>query len=347
MLSDQVDSSGCSLRVEPLRAAHLAWLQANERPEQLPRLQAIVLRSWIARLDEVWPGLAITRQPRVLVASENEGIRSIALIQPYNRQGTCWHLALQDLTPPSRISRAQVVKELLQQALVGSHNRSRSWVIHCSGDDQTQLDVLRELGFQSLRTCRIWRGTTCDLQRERSLAPCFQWSALNRRTVPLLWPLEQAASSSHLRQIVDRRREDLLDHGGQGTGVLLVDGENGPVALAGLLRQWSLDGSRTLELLRGLAWDARLEDSLPIVLNRIGRAPHPFQLLSDHDDQPMAQLLETHGWEPDGTQLLLGRSLWRRQWRPRALPASHPLDTVLGRLQPQRPPLPTPSLGRR
>ena len=46
-------------------------------------------------------------------------------------------------------------------------------------------------------------------------------------------------------------------------------------------------------------------------------------------------------------QLLLGRSMWRRQSPQRNLQLTRSLDQVLGRLRPQGTPLPTPSLGDR
>ena len=68
LLSVPVESSGSSLRVEPLRAAHLHGLQSEGLGDCLPRLQGLLLRSLVAWLDGLWPGEPITRQPRVLVA---------------------------------------------------------------------------------------------------------------------------------------------------------------------------------------------------------------------------------------------------------------------------------------
>jgi hypothetical protein len=349
-----VESSGSSLRVEPLRAAHLHGLQTEGLGDRLPRFQRLLLRSLVARLDGLWPGDPITRQPRVLVALEQGILRALVQVRPYNRQGSCWLLSLEELSPGHRLGRRQLLKALLQQALLGTDVHSRSWVIRCVSTCDEQLDVLRELGFQPLKTQRIWRPGNADASQPAALPrtpaplpPSCQWSPLNRRTASLLWPLEQAACSSHLRQIIDRRCADLLDQSGRHTGVLLCDSGEGIVAIAGLVRQGLADGSFGLELLRDVAWDERLGQALPTLLHQLLTQRSAVALVTDQADSALTQLLTTGGWDPVREELLFGRSLWRQHGRNRAVPLTHPLDTMLGRLQPQHPPLPTPSLGRR
>jgi hypothetical protein len=354
LLSVPVESSGSSLRVEPLRAAHLHGLQSEGWSDRLPRFQRLLLRSLVARLDRLWPGEPITRQPRVLVALEQGILRALVQVRPFNRQGSCWLLTLEELSPGHRLGRRQLLKSLLQQALLGTDVRSRSWVIRCDSTFEEQLDVVRELGFQPLKTQRIWRPGNADASRPGAI-PCpptplptsCQWSPLNRRTAPLLWPLEQAASSSHLRQIIDRRCNDLLDQSGRHTGVLLCDSGDGSVAIAGLVRQELADGSCGIELLRDVAWDDRLRQALPALLHQLLTQRPAVALVTDQADAALTQLLTTGGWDPVREELLLGRSLWRQHGRSRGIPLTHSLDTMLGRLQPQHPPLPTPSLGRR
>ncbi len=349
-----MESSGSSLRVEPLRAAHLHGLQSEGLGDWLPRLQGLLLRSLVARLDGLWPGEPITRQPRVLVALEQGVLRALVQVRPYNRQGSCWLLSLEELSPGQWVGRRELLKALLQQALLGTDVHSRSWVIRCDSSCDEQLDVLRELGFQPLKTQRIWQTGNGEASQAAalprtptSLPTSCQWSALNRRTAPLLWPLEQAACSSHLRQIIDRRCSDLLDQSGRDTGVLLCDSGEGAVAIAGLVRQELADGSFGIELLRDVAWDGRLRQALPALLHQLLTQRPGVALVTDQADSALTQLLSTGGWQPVREELLLGRSLWRQHGRSRAVPLTHSLDTMLGRLQPQHPPLPTPSLGRR
>jgi hypothetical protein len=86
---------------------------------------------------------------------------------------------------------------------------------------------------------------------------------LNRRTAQLLWPIEQGGSHSHLRQITDRHWLDLLDRNGPGCGVLMA----GDAVLAGCIRLPDAGEAGFLELMRDVAWDPRLDQALPHVLN--------------------------------------------------------------------------------
>jgi len=134
---------------------------------------------------------------------------------------------------------------------------------------------------------------------------------------------------------------------GADTGVLLCDSGEGAVAIAGLVRQELADGSSGIELLRDVAWDGRLRQALPALLHQLLTQRPGVALVTDQADSALTQLLSTGGWQPVREELLLGRSLWRQHGRTRAVPLTHSRDTMLGRLQPQHPPLPTPSLGRR
>ena len=69
------------------------------------------------------------------------------------------------------------------------------------------------------------------------------------------------------------------------------------------------------------------------------------ELLVDEDDARLLAIVQRCGFQLQQTQLVLGRSLWRKLGS-RELSGIRPLESMLGRLQPQQPPLPTPSLGR-
>ena len=287
-----------------------------------------------------------------LVASEQQVLRSLLLIRSHNRQGTCWRLELQHLTPPSQHSQSQVSRQLYKLALLGGHARSKSWVVRCSSGDRDQLSLLRELGFQPIRTLRRWRiPHHPNLEPPRTWALGCSWEAIDRRNAPLIWPLDQASTSSHQRQIVDRHPIDLLDQIGPGSGVLLSRGRDPSsakpdVALACLLRQQRCDDAQVYELLREPAWDERLHQALPCLLDQLAQRCPTATLVCHQDDTTLAKSIDAQGWTPLEDEILLGRSLWRRQSAPRRLQASRPLESMLGQLQPQQPPLPTPSLGR-
>lgn len=349
----EVESASSSLQVEPLKAVHLTWLQATDQSLLLPRLQSLLVRGWLAQAESLFPGLLVNRQPLALVASEEQSLRSLLLVQPHNRQASCWRLELQTLTPPTMHSQGELTRALFKLALTGGHARSRSWVVRCSASDSVQLGILRELGFQPIRTLKRWRHHS----ESTSISPTSwpegcSWVPITRQSAPSLWALDQASTTSHQRQIVDRHPIDLLDQAGAGSGILLTSSQNpkdgsSPTAIAGLVRQQRSDDAQVFELLREPAWDQRLDAALPALLNQLKERCPLATLVCNSEDSRLATQIDSLGWQSMDDELLLGRSLWRRQTQARRLQATRPLESMLGRLQPQQPPLPTPVLGRR
>ena len=177
------------------------------------------------------------------------------------------------------------------------------------------------------------------------MAPHCCWSALDNSTARQLFALEQACCSAHHRQILDRQWQDVLDQRSKGCGLLeRIDSDRKQV-LAGLIARPSGFDRPRLELLRGLAWDDRLIDALPPALQRLARHQPTSELLVDEDDGRLQAIVQRCGFQSQQTQLVLGRSLWRKVGS-RELSGLRPLESMLGHLQPQQPPLPTPTLGR-
>ena len=205
---------------------------------------------------------------------------------------------------------------------------------------------MRELGFQPLRQGRIWdppiTASSCSVQLPQGLS----WSPLNRDNARQLLTLEQASISPQHRQILDRQWCDLLDLSGGGSTVLTVQRDGANQVIAGLIRRpWGMDSPR-LEVLRGPAWDERIGAGLPAALNQLLNQQSPPSLLVAEDDHQLRAVLEGQGWQEGAVELMLGRSIWRRVHQ-RNLGGLRPLESMLGRLQPQQPPLPTPSLAPR
>ena len=331
----------CSpLRVEPLNPTHLAWF---------PQLQSVLLGDLAARIEQRFPDLLPSRSPRCVVGSDAEGPLAAAVSHPVNRRGSCWTLHWpQQLRSSAQVSRRSVQRTLLQAAVRRGEHQVRSWVIRCPATDADAIALLRELGFQPLRPFQVWQIADAQPRTPASgsMAPMpsgLAWQPINRRNAQRLWPLEQGGCFSHLRQITDRHWLDLLDRRGPGCGVLLA----GDTVLAGCVQLNEGGQADQLELMRDVAWDPRLDQALPCVLRRIRHARRQTRLVTALDDAPMAELLEREGWMRGEEQLLLGRSLWRRQTTPRNVQLSRSLDRVFGRLRPQGQALPSPSLGRR
>tara|TARA_Y100000385_G_scaffold30692_1_gene28948 strand:+ start:88 stop:1137 length:1050 start_codon:yes stop_codon:yes gene_type:complete len=341
---DVDQASGSSPRVEALNPSHLRLLlttaQVSPSNQWADQPQAMLFQSWLLR------------KLRVLVALEPDETRadqllSLVVLRSLNRRSSCWQLELEERKEPRRFSRITVIRQLLHEALSDGVARSQSWLIRCDSNDQDQLDLARELGFQPLRRFAIWRVDPSSLSGSPTseLPPHCRWSALDNSTAKQLFALEQACCSTHHRQLLDRQWQDLVDQGSKGCGLLeQIDSDQNQV-LAGLVARPSGFARPRLELLRGLAWDDRLMDALPPALERLAKLEPATELLVDEDDERLQTIVQRSGFQSQQTQLLLGRSLWRKLGS-RELSGLRPLESMLGRLQPQQPPLPTPTLGR-
>ncbi|WP_353291480.1 hypothetical protein [Synechococcus sp. M16CYN] len=334
-----------SLRIEPLNLAHLARCRVIADSGSLPRFQTFLISDWLARFEQRFPDILPSRSPRCLVALEADQLLAMIVIYPYNRRGTCWTLHLPELIGKVRNhSLREVRHDLLQNALHLGTPQSYSWVIRCPASDVDAIALLRELGFQPLRPYQSWLPPRLSINAQQTvLADSVTWCPINRHTAQLLWSVEQIGNFSHLRQIKDRHWLDILDRSGPGCGILM-DGET---VLAGCIRLTESSEQRNFELLRGMAWDTRLDRALPVMLARILQQGAPHTLVTDFDDVLLGQILEAQGWQRGAEQLLLGRSMWRRHIAHRNLHISRSLDEVFSRLRPQGTPLPNPTLGPR
>ncbi len=353
-------TAGFRLRVEPLKVSHLG--QIASVPDacttiEISALQSLIVQSWFSRLERLLPDPLNARLTRVIALIESSSelsdqIASLLLMRSSNRRNSCWHLDVLSLTSPRHFSRQQVLRLLIQHALSDDISRCRSWLVRCDPTDRPQLDLLRELGFQPLRQGRIWNppeqvpSLSSEQHSDKELPPGLCWSPINRDNARQLLALEQASISPQHRQILDRQWCDLLDLNGGGSSVLTVEREGDSQVIAGLIRRpWGMDSPR-LELLRGPAWDERIGAGLPAALSELLKQRTFPSLLVADDDHQLGEVLGNQGWREGPQEMMLGRSIWRRV-NQRSLAGIRPIESMLGRLQPQHPPLPTPSLAPR
>lgn len=330
--------------VEPLQGWHLPLL---DDPAFLP-LQPLLQRSLLLALPERLLTALTSRRPvsaQVLVALQRQGLtrqQALGLIvcRRLNRSGTCWqvqHLRL----ALGATEGAELAGDLLRQA-IGRVKGAASWIATASSLDTSRLATLREQGFQPLRTDRLWRWQP-SAQRSAPVPPSdLLLRPLNRRTAPLLWHLEQATCPAHLRQLQDRRIEDLLDQS-RGQGWMLVDAvRNEAVAGVRLLDEHP-GGGQAVELSVHPGWGHLLGPAAESLLHRIGRGGGGLWLRCEVGDDDRQQWLRVLGAEAHGEEVLMARSVWRRQEGQPAKRAARRIEAVLEQLQPRRRPMPTPS----
>ncbi len=315
-------------------------------------LQALLLRSFFAIAENSFVKLLPSRNPFCLIALEENKVIGYIVIQPYNIKGTCWSITFPKiLQNPKRNTSRDIYLALFKSALEFDSSRSKSWVVRCSANNNEQLAIARELGFQPLKLFQYWNPSKNIKNKINypisSLPEQYEWQQLTRRNAPILWSLEQTNLSAHLRQISDRHWRDLLNQKKECSGVLLSRKEGTTNALAGLISQPGFKPQEVIQLLRDFAWDNRLSNILPSILSKLPIETSNFQLETTANDLPINEILEKYGWEKSNEEILLGRSLWRRKSTSKLTSQSRALESMLGRLQPQQPQLPTPSLERR
>jgi hypothetical protein len=340
-------------RIEPLAGWHLPLLDDPAFLPLQPQLQRAALLGLPDRLLQ-WLGARPSLAPQVLVAFAEHSQTALGLVvcRRLNRSGSCWQVQhLRTIRPEQRVP---LGADLLREAL--QRTPTTSWVAAAACSDRDRLGLLRHQGFQPLRHDRLWcwqapasgvaaaAAPTADgVARELQLRP------LNRRNAQLLWHLEQAACPAQLRQILDRRVEDLLDQS-QVQGWLLLDPSRGEAVAAARWAGEHAGGGHDLELTVHPGWDSLYGPPTNLLLQHLaqtlGEVPRLW-LRSDPGDKPRLAWLAAIGAQERAERVLMARSLWRRQ----ALTglqgqANRRLEAVLAQLQPRRRPLPTP-LARR
>ena len=340
------------LQVSPLRGWQLPLLQDPSFTDLLPLLQRSLLLQAPERLLHQLaqrPPLA----PDVLVAYRHpQQPLGLVVSQRLNRSGSCWQLqhlrTSESCLDAGEAGRLAIEASLVREAIQRSR-QAASWIATSSSGDNGRLALLRQQGFQPLRRETLWRWQpehnsselTSEHKPERTLPSDLQLRPLNRRTALAMWQLEQAVLPAQLRQLLDRRVDDLLDQSEQPSLMLIDTARNQAVAGARRLRGgWH--GLPELELSLHPGWQHLLGEPLQRLLECCAAGTEQLVVRSDALDSSRGRWLQTLGMAPEGEEVLMARSVWRRH-------APHPsqemvrrLETVLGHLQPRQRPVPTP-----
>ena len=338
------------LQVVPLRGWHLPLLQDPCFCDLLPLLQRAVLLQGPERLLSslaARPPLA----PDVLMAyREPQQPLGLLVSQRLNRSGSCWHLVHLRSSEAS-LSAGETGRMAIEAALVREAiHRSRgaaSWIATASTNDSDRLALLRQQGFQPLRHETLWRwepSLTTTISSPQTLPTDLELRPLNRHTAAAMWQLEQAAMPAQLRQLLDRRVDDLMDQTEQPS--LMLFDRNRQQAVAGVRRlRAGARGVAELELSVHPGWRHLLGEPLQLLLEQCALDAEQVLIRSDVLDQERSHWLQSLGMAPQGEEVVMARSVWRRHAAQHNTQMAQRLEAVLGRLQQGQRPIPTP-LGR-
>ncbi|MCX5931315.1 MAG: hypothetical protein NTW83_05670 [Cyanobacteria bacterium] len=337
------------MQVDPLQGWMLPHLQDAAVLDLQPLLQKALLLQTPERLLSRLvrrPPLA----PEVLVAHRGGvGLLGLCVMRRLNRSGSCWgveelRLCRGALSEPGSPSSRQVEGALLREALHRCPGAS-SWITRVAAGHQDRLALLREQGFQPLlqETLWYWEPDPAGAGPPAAVPPGdeLQLRPLNHRSAPLLWHLEQATCPAQLRQLLDRRIEDVLDQS-EGRGLLWVDtSRQQAVAAVRRLRNHRL-GPAELEVSLHPGWSHLHGPALARLARQQAGGLSPLRLRSDSDDHEREHWLSELGAVAEGEELLMARSVWRRQEARQLSRQSWRLDNVLDPFKPRRRPVPTP-----
>ncbi|MFM9072626.1 MAG: hypothetical protein ACKOOC_04390 [Cyanobium sp.] len=332
--------------VERLQGWHLHLLQDPAFLPLLPQLQKALLLGLPGRLlGSVVPSLP--HAPVVHIAllrlpPHSPPPLGLILTRRLNRRGTCWevdHLALAESHPALSPPDGEVVEALVREAIQSTKGVA-SWIATSSLLDGQRQAFLRAQGFQQVRLDQLWQWQP---QGELPTLPAgLMAQPLTRQTAPLLWHLEQSCCPAHLRQVFDRRIDDLLDQSG-GSGWLLLDGSRNEAVAAirhqtphpevGLVAELSVLPGRDELYGPATAW----------LLHRLANPGTSLVVRADRDDGARRTWLEGLGATLLGEQLLMARTVWRRQEAIQpARQAALRLEAMLDQWKPAPRSLPTP-----
>ena len=327
------------LIIEPLKLKHLSMLRADNNSKYLGIFQILLCKKWFSSLESSFTNLIPTRNSTCLVAVERNNIIAYILATPINRRGTCWSISEPYFIGESiSFSRYNLLQNLLRKVLYKSNINTQSFLISINTSDIQNLSVIRQSGFQPLRIIKYWNKKEDIKYRKKEYKDNFIWEKLNEENSQQIWRFEQARESINFRSIFDRQWHDIYEKRNTLTGVIKSKENN---IIAGLIPSVCPQNNYSLELIRGLAWDERLNESIPQRINNMKTGKNKSYIETTSEDNKLNEILHKSNWETSEERILLGRSVWKRKnvYKSKSI-ETELLNNLVGNLQ-QQPELPS------
>ncbi len=333
------DSLQSDLLIEPLKLKHLSMLRTKNNPKYLGIFQILLCKEWFSDLESNLTNFIPTRNSKCFVAIERNNLISYVLATPINRRGSCWSISEPNFIGESiSYSRYNILQNLLQKVIYESNIYTQSFLISINATDNQNLSVIRQSGFQPFKIIKYWKRKDDIKYNKNEFKENFIWEKLNIENSQIIWRLEQARESINFRSIFDRQWHDIYEKRNFLTGVIKCKENN---VVAGLIPSIFPQYNYSLELVRGLAWDERLNIAIPQKINNINLAKNKFHIETTSEDKKLNEILITNNWEIIEERILLGRSIWKRQNGYKFKSIENKLLTnLVGNLQ-QQPELPS------
>ena len=327
------------LIIEPLKLKHLSMLKSLNNSKYLGTFQILLCKKWFSSLESNLTNLIPTRNSTCFVAIEREGVIAYILATPINRRGTCWSISQPYLIGDSlSYSRYNLFQKLLQKVLYESNINTQSFLISINTNDNQNLSIIRQSGFQPLKIIKYWQKKDNWKSKNYESKDNTIWERLNEENTQQIWRLEQARESINFRSIFDRQWIDIYEKRNSLTGVIKSNGNN---VIAGLIPSICPQYDYSFELIRDLAWDERLNISIPKRINNLKQSNTKCYIETTSEDNKLNEILNEIDWQIKEERVLLGRSIWKRQsgYKLKSI-ETELLTNLVGNLQ-QQPELPS------
>ncbi|MXW12410.1 MAG: hypothetical protein F4X84_04330 [Synechococcus sp. SB0662_bin_45] len=319
-------------------------LIGNDRAFWSHVLLATARDRWLRRL---LPG----QQPVPLLFSArcNGVIHGLVMALPDNRSGSCWSLHKLCLAEPLPRQSRRTAALALVRHVIAVAPKARCWFARCWSTDPLRLPLLREAGFQPLLQQSIWRlnpASTANWPQTTAAPAGYRRLLWERSQAPALLHLENATTPTQLRHLLDSSSNDL----GRATmgGVLLESARGGLAAALRLVRRHPRLPPRLSILVHPgheHLYGPPLQAELVRLLDLAPRLGPPmdtrsWRLRCNQGESRRQQWFTTLGLDCLGDEMLLARSIWRRQVRSTRNRLSHWLREAPRQLAPRGRPIP-------
>jgi hypothetical protein len=355
------------LQYRDLDAIEQLWINdgENSTPEKLQQWQQ--LRRWYGPLKLLsWFPNPYQHQFRAYVALEQQQVRGLIQVSPFNRTRSTWRverLIVASLnafdSTESSLTPNEVGNQLLRhcfQSVVEAHN----WVLEVDINDKLALGLYRQTGFQPLAELTYWAIAPEVLESLADREPDLpNLLPVTNADAQLLYQLDTVAMPPLLRQVFDRQIHDFKSTIVQSvlnTVNRWIQPEkpySGYVfelqrqAAIGYFKMWTADredmpSKAELTVHPAYTW------LYPELLSQMAKllqssTPKPLSLASADYQPEREEYLKQIGAERIQHSLLMSRSVWHkvREAKTISLEALH-LSEMLKSLQPSRQPIPSP-----
>ena len=261
--------------------------------------------------------------PLLLSARRDGAIQGLVMALADNRNGSCWSLHKLCLADPLPQHSRRTVALALVRHVIAVAPKARCWFARCWSTDSLRLPLLREAGFQPLVQQSIWRLDPAAPPRwpaTGTAAPAgYRRLLWDPSQAPALLRLENATTPPQLRHLLESSSNDLRQ---TTVGGVLLESQRGELAAAlhflrhhpQLPPRLSIVVHPGHEHLYGAPLQAELARLLDLA-PRFGIQMNfrAWQLRCDQGQPRRRQWLTALGLECLGDELLLARSIWRRQ----------------------------------